>query len=218
MTATAFLSAADLDELALARDRLQDHDIPRLIGAVEAWTDEQAVANVLMYPSTLPIDTAVPALLRGLAENSAGYLRLAAAVGVGDLDPALLDDRQRHALMDALLDLVATDDGPAAARATVSVAEVVRVTDAAELVALLVHPVPLVRRNLEIVLLELLGPVGLRELLADRGQVTAEESVDAANAFDVDGVDRHRSATDQRLTTLLSYIPSRGEWTGGPAR
>lgn len=214
MTATAFLTAADLDELAQARDSLQDHDIRHLVGALDAWADEQAVANVLMYPSALPIDIAVPALLRGLAEESAGYLRLAAAVGVGDLDPALLDDHRRGALVEALLDLIATDDGAAAARATISVAEMVRDADAAELVALLVHPVPLVRRNLEVVLLGLLGLAGLREVLTDREQVTDEEAADAAHAFDTDGIDRDRSVTDQRLVTMLSYIPSRSEWAG----
>ena len=93
MTLARLLRSDDLEELAgLAADYEPSAADEQAVGAVLAeWSDVQAVANLLMYPRLIPADKRVAALVRGLCDDE-GYLRLAAAVGVGQLPPEDLDD------------------------------------------------------------------------------------------------------------------------------
>jgi hypothetical protein len=143
----ALLSATDLDGLVTAVDALPtDADTARIGGVVEAWTDSQGLANVLMYPSVIPSSHRVPAVLRGL--RSEGYLRLAATVGVGHLPPTELPDGVRRELLDALLDVVASDAGPAGVRASAEVGPLLLADELELLDDLAAHPVDAVRHNL----------------------------------------------------------------------
>ena len=147
---TAFLTCRDLDELATAYDtigRLPDRT-GRAAEVVAVWAeeDEQAIANVLFHPDVLSADLRDGAILRGL--RSGGYLALAAAVGVGDLPAHEMPDGVRRDLLDALLDLVASDDGPAGVRAAAEIGPLLRAEELELLDDLAGHPVEAVRHNL----------------------------------------------------------------------
>ena len=143
----ALLAAADLDDLRAAVEALPaDTDTARIGDVVDAWSDSQGLANVLMHPSVIPPSHRVPAVLRGL--RSEGYLRLAASVGVGHLAPTDLTDDVRRELLDALLDVVATDAAEAGVRASAEVGPLLRADEVELLDDLAAHPVDAVRHNL----------------------------------------------------------------------
>jgi len=141
------LAATDLDDLMAAVEALPaDTDTARIGGGVDAWSDPQGLANVLMYPSLIPSSQRVPAVLRGL--RSEGYLRLAASVGVGHLPADELPDAVRRELLDALLDVIASDAGPAGVRASAEVGPLLHADEVELLEDLAAHPVDAVRHNL----------------------------------------------------------------------
>jgi hypothetical protein len=143
------LAATDLDELAEAYADLAitDHDA-RVRAVVEDWTDVQAVANAVMCPLVIAPDLRLPAVLRALRDEQHPYLRLAGAVGAGHLPVDDLDEQGRRALLDALLDLVAGDAGPAGVRASAEVGPLLRPGELDLLDDLAAHPVEAVRHNL----------------------------------------------------------------------
>lgn len=213
-----FLAAADLDQAQQIRDALGEDagdgaDLAaRTIGA---WADRQAVANLLMYPGLIPADARVPALIRAL-RGPDSYLRLAAAVGVGDLDDVSPTDR--HALLEAALDMISDDPGLPAIRAAASIAQLARFADAADLVVLLRHPDPAVRHNLTVALIHMLGDASLADLLADRDEVAAQDAADAVRILRQDGIDIHRPASELRLLPTLPYLPNLDEWQEQPSQ
>jgi hypothetical protein len=141
------LASTDLDDLMAAVEALPaDADTARIGGVVDAWTDPQGLANVLMYPSLIPSSHRVAAVLRGL--RSDGYLRLAASVGVGHLPTSDLPDAVRRELLDALLDVVASDAGPAGVRASAELGPLLHADEVELLEDLAAHPVDAVRHNL----------------------------------------------------------------------
>ena len=144
----AFLTASDLDDLAAAYDALPSvpDDSGRAASVVASWSDVQAVANLLMHPSVLPPERRVETLLRGL--RAEGYLRLAAAVGVGGLGADELPDDLRREVLGALLDVIASDAGPAGVRASAEVGPLLRSDELELLDDLAAHPVDAVRHNL----------------------------------------------------------------------
>ncbi|GAA1771911.1 hypothetical protein GCM10009795_017550 [Nocardioides hankookensis] len=152
------LAATDLEQLSEAHAALPPgpDDSGRAATVIDAWADVQAVANLLMYPTVLPDAVRTDALLRGLRED--GYLRLAAAVGVGDLSPTELVDDVRRELLDALLDVVASDAGPAGIRASAEVGPLIRSEELELLDDLAAHPVEAVRHNLTQAALGLTAP------------------------------------------------------------
>jgi hypothetical protein len=142
-----FLAATDLDDLSDARESVGAPDVTgRAAAAVESWSDVQGVANLLMHPTVIPESLRVDALLRGLRGD--GYLRLAAAVGVGELSADDVPDDVRRALVDALLDVVAGDAGPAGVRASAELGPLLHADEVELLEDLAAHPVDAVRHNL----------------------------------------------------------------------
>lgn len=154
----AFLTATDLDQLADAYDALAagPDRTGRSTAIIRSWSDPQAVANLLMYPQLLPDAERTDALLRGLRDD--GYLRLAAAVGVGVLQADHLEDGVRRAVLDALLDLVAGDAGPAGIRAAAEIGPLIRAEEVDLLDDLDGHPVDATRHNLTQARLGLTAP------------------------------------------------------------
>jgi hypothetical protein len=150
MSVAEFLSASDLNELAeqfQSLDPSAAYD-PQVRQVLDAWSDVQALANLLMYPETIPDDEQVEALLQGLRDSNS-YLRLAAAVGVGQLDPELIIDEDRDALAPALLAVIGQGAGVIASRAAASLARVGRVEDLDEAQRLIARTEGSTRHNLE---------------------------------------------------------------------
>lgn len=143
-----FLASTDLDDLAAAYDELaaRPDGSGRATATIEAWSDVQAVSNLLMHPSLLPDALRTTAVLRALRED--GYVRLAATVGAGELSAGELSDEDRRELLGALLDVVASDVGPAAVRAAAEVGPLLSAAELELLDDLAAHPVDAVRHNL----------------------------------------------------------------------
>lgn len=216
MTIAAFLAADELDLLADVRAGLGSptaSEQAEVQTVVEAWTDIQAVANVLFYPEVLPPEKRLAALRRGLSDQGHRYLRLAAATGAGSLDLGSLGDDDRLMLLRDLRGLLASDTSTVAARASVSIRRLLLPADSADIVPLLAHPDRVVRRNLEIALLGLLGPRALQTLLADRSRVAGGDAAAAHAAFAGDGIDATRELDQQRVLPSLVYLPNLSEWS-----
>ncbi|GAA1771895.1 hypothetical protein GCM10009795_017530 [Nocardioides hankookensis] len=143
-----FLACADLDALpdACAALPTVPDDSGEATAVVAAWSDVQALANLLICAPVLPVDVRTNALLRAL--RGTGYLRLAATVGVGQVDAGSLPDDVRRDLLDALLDVVASDAGPAGIRASAELGPLIHRDELELLDDLAAHPVDAVRHNL----------------------------------------------------------------------
>jgi hypothetical protein len=214
-----FLAAADLDDLAAIREELLGAELDtddrlEVTAVLHDWDDIQAVANLLMHPQLIPADERAPSVQRGLGDVEHSYLRLAACVGVGELDLAELDDDTRHRLVQTLLDAVATDAGTIAERASFSVIWLLRPTDAPEVVECLTHPSSRVRHNLAQGLLGLLDSSGLGALISEPGFVPAELQARALQQLESDGIDLSTPAEGQRKPLVLAYVPNYVDWTG----
>ena len=212
-----FLEATDLDELASARAAIGDAEVDvddqlEIEAVVNDWDDTQAVANLLMYPQLLPAADRVSLLRRGLDDDRT-YLRLAATVGLGELDLAEFADETRHELVQSLLDLIVEDSGCVADRASFAVVWLLRPTDAPEVAECLGHPSKTVRHNLTHGLLTVLDTAGLAALLDEPGFVPPAAQQVALQRLAVDGIDLDQPAVEQQRPLILAYLPNLTDWT-----
>ena len=60
------------------------------------WTDLQAVSNLLMHPQVIPGEHRNAEVQRGLDDVENPYVRLAAVVGIGELDLSPVTDVERN--------------------------------------------------------------------------------------------------------------------------
>ncbi len=209
MSVARFLAATSLTDARAQCDALLPAD-PDTLGAVQhvldGWEDEQGVANVLMFPALIAGPLRVPTLVRGLEDE--GYLQVAAAVGAGRL-PGTPAEEDRVALVDALLDLIAGQGGPAAVHAAAALTGLLRADDAAEVVIVLGHPDDDVRRRLQHALIALLGGAGLDRLLDDRDLVRPDDAAIARDQLAEDDIDLSAPpvgpAADAAVPSLAEY-------------
>jgi hypothetical protein len=224
----AFLAAGELDDLAALRDAITTIDgdeAAALSAIVQAWSEPQAVANLLLYPELIPPPDRMPVLLRGLAAGADDYLALMAVVGLQRIAEEEIPVAVRPTVAGHLVRLVEQGRGPVAGRASLIIAAVAQDLDPAALLRLLAHPDPAVRHNLLVALLETFG--------LDRVVTTADAEVaagrlgaDAAAALREDlaraGLDPAAGVDDERVLDsplglpLLSYIPNYRDWTRPP--
>ena len=217
VSVTSLLGARDLDELRLVVDEVADDgltpdDEVSISRVLADWTDVQAIANVLMYPAFIPSDARRDYLVRGLSASEP-YLRLAAAVGVGQVRAAAWSEEDVAALVPPLIELVAHDNDVTASRAALSLVPLARQTDAPELASLLGHRDSSVRRNLEASLLRSVGPDGITAIL-DGGFLDEGSAGRARAALADDGVDLGKPAEELRLLPASAYIPNYSDWSG----
>ena len=212
------LAATDLDELAAAAHELPADLAPDedavVVETIAAWTDEQALANLLMYPQLIPPDFRAAAIERALRET--GYLRLAAVVGVDRLDRSELDEGHQRRLVRQLLELIATDRGLVSERGSVSVRTVLCTADAPELVEALIHPSEQVRNHLTQALFEVAGAAGVAALLDEPGFVRPATRVAVRAQLRADGVDLSDASDGQRFPLVLSHVPNLVDWNPRP--
>lgn len=211
-----FLAADDLDDLADAASRLGvlEHADQELLGDLLARMDDtQEMANLLMHPRLVPAEQRAAVLVRAMSAPLTSYLRLAAAVGAGDLSELDYTATSRPALIDALLDLVADNRGVVASRAAISVGPLLSAEDAPDVIVLLDHPSADVRHNLHNALLDLLGPAAFDRLLEDRDVVPDELALNVRDRLTGDGRLGQPMLDIQRMP-LLAWIPNRCEWSG----
>jgi hypothetical protein len=208
-----FLHSRDLDELLALRQEFAetppDPESEAEIRAVlDDWADEQAISNLLMHPQLIPEDQRNADVQRGLDDVENPYVRLAAVIGIGELDLSQITDIERQRFVTTLLDLIASDGTVCADRASFSLVWVMRQPDAPEVLDCLAHPSPRVRHNILQGLLEMLGTSGLGALIDVPG-FAAPEAQDAARRAVVEaGLDLSGSVDDQRKPLVMAYVPN----------
>jgi hypothetical protein len=109
-----FLTATDLDDLQEARGEIKvisREAAAALTELVTAWDDEQALANLLMYPEVIPAPQRVFALLRALMTAPTHYLLLASLVGLRRVE---MPREHRLAVSQRLRDLAGGEPGTVA--------------------------------------------------------------------------------------------------------
>jgi hypothetical protein len=82
------LKTTDLDDLLRERRdilSLTPQETERVSAVIRAWTDRQAIANLLFYPDLIPLSLRFDALDRALRSHGFPYFGLAATVGLPEL-------------------------------------------------------------------------------------------------------------------------------------
>lgn len=208
-----FLRSTDLDELLAVRQELDDAPLDAQSEAevrvvLDEWTDLQAVSNLLMHPQLIPPDQRNAEVQRGLDDVENPYVRLAAVVGIGELDLSQITDIERQRFVTTLLDLIASDGTVCAERASFSLVWVMRQPDAPDVLACLAHPSPRVRHNILQGLLEMLGTSGLAALLEMPGLAAPEAQQAGGKAVAEAGIDLSGTVDDQRKPLVMAYVPN----------
>lgn len=220
-----FLAASDLAELVAAReaiDAIDEGDAARLHAIVAQWRDEQAVANLLMFPELLPEDDRTPALAEGLSGAHGDYAVLAAAVGLCAWTAA---DDDAPAIAERLLTLVtdpATPD-PIAVRASAALTVYAEHVAPTDLVAALATPSATVRHNVLAAALAGWGAVETLDAVAAAAAVglVADEVVDDVRRAVVGAgvADLDEPLDDGHLVeSLVTPIPDLTAWERTTAR
>ena len=224
----AFLAATDLDELLAAREAITNvavEDTEEIIRILEQWTDPQPVANLLMYPDLIPSETRLIFVLKGLDDRQMPYFILAAVVGSRRLEISCLSEDEQTQLVDRLIAINEIDNGILAGRAAIVLADTLvafKKNYAVSIVKLLDHTSELVRHNILVVLIPLVGLENLRQFLnasvaegrlSIAGREFAEEQMRGINGFrDDNTVDMAQFDLGNLSTSRLSYIPNLDEW------
>jgi hypothetical protein len=208
-----YLATTDLDELlarrqALDYEELTDDD-ERTIGAVlDDWTDVQAVSNLLIHAQLIPSGRRNAEIQHGLDDVENPYIRLAAVLGLAELDAGEVGDHDRQGFVRSLLDLIQSDGLVCAERASFAIVWLMRQPDAPDVLACLGHPSDRVRHNLAQGLLGLLGSDGLAALLDLPGFVEPDvQELAHATLADL-GIDLSLPADEQRKPFVLAYVPN----------
>jgi hypothetical protein len=210
----SFLAADDLDLVTDAGVELAGvaaDASARIAAVIDAWSDRQALANLLLCPGLIPRTRRAGAIERALRGDD-DYLALMAAAGAGQVRSGHLAERERADVAAALFDLTASASGIVARRAAASLGPVTTALDVPDLLVMLRHPDAAVRRNIVGALLPKLGTSTLAEVLADRDEVCEEDAAEAAEALGEDGIDLDTPAGDLRLLPVLDYLPNLADW------
>jgi hypothetical protein len=222
----SFLLSEELDELASLRDEITSIDraeAAELSRVVSAWSDPQAIANLLMYPELIPEPDRLPSLMRGLATGANDYLALAAVVGLQRIDDDEIPTGARADIARQLVLLIEQSSiAPTPARATLTIGPFAQDLDPATLLRLLDHPDPAVRHNL---LSALLDSFGVARVVATAdgevaaGRLSPEIAMLLRESLRQAGLDPASSDIDDEqvlesplAVPLLSYVPNYRDW------
>jgi hypothetical protein len=218
------LTATDLDNLSSARDNISDlnyEDTEELIRILQKWTDTQAIANILMYPDLIPEDVRLDYVLKGLHENKVTYFALAAIVGLSVIDIGTLTRDEQVKIVDKVIVLAKDNGGAIADRASVFLADnlpYLQENHSAKIVGFLDHPSNLVKHNILVVLISLVGLENIRSFLdnavechqlSESAKQSVKETLSGIAGLSEDNkVDHTRLHLGSLSTSLLSYIPN----------
>ncbi len=177
-----FLTMQDLDDIFVARRSLKpldSTDIDTVIAILSQWNTPQAIANLLFYPNTIPATVRSQSILKGLHENDCIYYRLAAIVGLQSLNASDFTAIEVEQIRDRLISLIASDRGIISARASVSIASYLQANDIDLIIPLLNHLDNLVKHNILVTLIEIVGVDRIRDLIDSAAQAKkiSEEAV-----------------------------------------
>ncbi len=206
-----FLAAQDLDELLAARNEITEitrADAGVLAEIVTAGTDEQAMANFLMYPEVIPAHLRTVTVLAALQRPPTDYRLLAAVVGLGRLELDVADQKRSA---ERLLELSARTDTVVSALAARGFGYVAGAYDVQLAVERLGDLRPTERHN---VLAALVNQFGTGPIY------NALEIASALSLMSPDDADSIREQVEKGERTpysnlripLLTYIPDLAEW------
>lgn len=206
-----FLAAQELDELGAARDEIKvitRADAGVLAQIVSDGTDEQAMANFLMYPEVIPAHLRTATVLAALQRPPTDYRLLAAVVGLGRLELDLADQKS---VAERLLELSARTDtliSTLAARAFGSVAAAYDVQLAVERLGDLR---PTERHNVLAALVNTFGSGPIYTALEIASTLGLMSPDDAEVIREQVAQGENNPLSNLRIP-LLTYIPDLTEW------
>jgi hypothetical protein len=119
-----FLKAADLDDLLKIRGKIgapDSQELDRIAELLGAWSDGQAVSNLLFYPALIPEALRISSIDRALGSTDHPYFILAAVVGLQGIDPASIPAETRARWVCAMRQMVRSKAGVISSRASVTV-------------------------------------------------------------------------------------------------
>jgi hypothetical protein len=211
-TLLAFLRADDLDAIADARGRIRfisKIDAAALATVANEWSDEQAVANLLMYPEVIPQQARLATLRRGLGGDITDYATLAATVGLQRLAPGDASDDDRREIGARLLHLIESGNATLSRRASLTIGDFVAYVVQDSLLRLLDHSDETVRHNILAALVTAMGSEGVTQAVQraiDAGRLDPELREHVVQALAPSG------GTSVAEVPLLEYIPNLRDW------
>jgi hypothetical protein len=208
----AFLAAEDLDEVLNARQKISDldtDDAAVIRSVLDQWQNPQAVSNLLLHPTVIPLDIRLTSLFRGVGERRVAYYVLAAVVGFQSIDPAKMIAADRTRAVEELLAVIRKTSGVLAQRASISIQRFLGEEDAPRVFALWAHRDDTVWHNLRAWLFRTFLPRGVQLFaIAARASGLAEgvqrDLVEDFTELAANPRDRY----DSRLGELFGYIPN----------
>jgi hypothetical protein len=219
-TLTAFLQETELDDLLTLAgqiDQLDDDDRAAVEAVVAQWSDQQAVANLLMYPHILPPGIRRETVLKGLHEPVKSYLTLAAVVGLQDRCADFEADHD--AIIERLTRITRTAPPVINNRASITLVECSRAADADDIVGIMSHPDNTVKHNILAALINTIGVAAIPPLieaasadyrLLNDGKAFAQAKLrELEPLLNADGeLDESNRYNTSLNAPLLSYIPN----------
>jgi hypothetical protein len=146
-----FLESNELDDLLKLRSKITKLDSQEekvALRILEAWSDQQAVANLLFHPSLIPASSRERFIFRGLEESYNEYFILASVVGCVGLSGAETSDEIRLKIKQRLIDCCRIRFDVIGERASVSLRSFLEKKDLLTLVPLLSSRNETIRRNI----------------------------------------------------------------------
>ena len=179
-----------------------------------------------MYPEMIPKEIRVRYIIKGLNEPKTSYFVLAAIVGLQRIKIEKIAEDQQSQIIDRLVWISIEDKGVLADRASIFLADKIvsfKLNHASSIVRLLNHPSELVKHNILVALIPLVGLENMRKFLktaitsnwlSEKGREFAEDKIYAIKGFSDDNkVDMSQFDLGSLNTSWLSYIPNLNEWS-----
>ena len=223
-----FLTATDLDYLSSARAEISEmnaDDIIEIMNILKQWSDVQKISNLLMHSDLIPAKDRLNYVLKGLNEKKNKYLVLAASIGLYQIDIEVLNETEQSNIVERLIEIVEQENDMLAERASTFLADkliFLQKNYATHVVGLLNHSSELVKHNMLVALIHLVGLENIRKFfdtalesakLSKEGRLYAEGQLRTIKGL---GEDNKVAGAQIDLgwlsKTLLSYVPNLKEW------
>ena len=147
----AFLRSDDLDELLKLRRqnvKLNEEEECTVLTVLEAWSDKQAVANLLFCPSLIPAANRERFVTKGLSDLENPYFVLATVVGVASLAGQTISNDFRLEIKKRLIGICNDYGDVVAERASVSLGDFLEKTDLIAVLPLILEKNNIVSQNI----------------------------------------------------------------------
>jgi hypothetical protein len=212
-TQSHFLREPEIDQLdqIFAQGLFDTEEGQMMLEALFAsWTDIQAISNLLLYPTVLPLDRVFPFLQKGLEDTNHLYLNLAAIVGIGKLPRSFFPASEQEYLKTKLFHACQHPHPSISARASLSLTEYCEQEDISVICHLLPHAVPTSNHNLLYILYRLVSPASYDEflLLLQEKFIPPGKVKTPLNLIQKEIKHRQVDPGNDSVAPLLAFIPN----------